>query len=71
MFREIRPQQLPRVLETGIQHFRIELLRESAEQIAPLLDRYVDVIAGRSDSRAAFRSLRVINQFGVTAGTLE
>lgn len=55
----------------GIRHFRIELLRESAEEVATLLDRYADVLAGRTEPRAAFRALRVINQFGVTAGTLE
>ena len=62
---------IPRMKQLGLTNFRIELLRESAEEVAPLLDRYADVLTGKSEPRAAFRSLRVLNQLGVTAGTLE
>ncbi len=64
-------EYVPRMRELGIGHFRIELLRETPGQVGPLLDKYADVIAGRSDSRSALRSLRVLNQLGVTAGTLD
>jgi U32 family peptidase len=64
-------EYVPRMLEMGLRHFRIELLREGCAEVAPLLDRYVEVIAGKAQPRAALRSLHVINQFGVTAGTLE
>jgi len=61
---------VPRMKELGIQHFRIELLREDANQAKELLDRYANVIAGKDDGRATWRQLRVLNQLGVTRGTL-
>jgi putative protease len=63
-------QYLPRMRELGIGHFRIELLRESAAEVPGLLDRYAQVLAGRREPRQALRSLRVLNQLGVTPGTL-
>jgi len=62
---------VPRMREMGIAHFRVELLREKREEVAPLLARYADVISGRAEPRAALRSLRVLNQLGVTRGTLD
>ena len=57
--------------ELGIRHFRVELLREKPHEVAPLLERYADVLHGRADAEQAIRSLRVLNQLGVTAGTLQ
>jgi U32 family peptidase len=62
---------VPRMREMGIRHFRVELLREKPEEVKPLLSRYADVIAGRTEPRAAMKSLRVLNQLGVTRGTLD
>ena len=62
---------IPEMLQLGICHFRVELLRETRENVAPLLQRYADIIAGRSDARSTMRSLRVLNQLGVTRGTLD
>jgi putative protease len=64
-------EYVPRMLELGIRHFRVELLRERANEVAPLLQRYADVIRGTSDPRTTMRSLRVLNQLGVTRGTLD
>ncbi|HEX4795295.1 MAG TPA: DUF3656 domain-containing protein [Humisphaera sp.] len=61
---------VPRMKELGIRHFRIELLRESATQAKELLDRYANIVAGKEDGRATWRQLRVLNQLGVTRGTL-
>jgi len=63
-------EYVPRMKEMGFVHFRVELLRESAEQVAPLLDRYARVIAGLDDGRQAWRQLKVLSQLGVTRGTL-
>jgi putative protease len=57
--------------DLGIVDFRIELLRENAEDVATLLQRYADVLTGNMKPAAAFRSLRVLNQLGVTRGTLD
>ncbi len=62
---------LPRMKELGLRHFRVELLREIPEESKQLLDRYARVIAGMEDGRATWRQLRVLNQLGVTRGTLE
>ena len=62
---------LPRMLALGLRHFRVELLRDKGADVAPLLSRYADVIAGKAPPRAAFRSLGVLSQIGVTAGTMD
>jgi putative protease len=60
-----------RMRELGLTRFRIDLLRETPEQVGPLLDRYARVIAGIDDGRETWRQLRAINQLGVTRGTLQ
>ena len=62
---------VPKMRELGIQHFRVELLREKPHEVAPLLHKYLEVLQGRSSPRAAMRSLRVLSQLGVTRGTLD
>ncbi len=62
---------LPAMMAQGIRHFRVELLRENPAEVISLLDRYVDVLLGKVDAKATVRSLRVINQLGVTRGTLD
>jgi putative protease len=57
--------------DLGLRHFRVELLRETPQQAGELLDRYARVIAGQEDGRATWKQLRVLNQLGVTRGTLE
>ena len=57
--------------QLGLHHFRVELLRESASETAALLSRYARVLAGLDDGRATWRQLKVLNQLGVTRGTLE
>jgi putative protease len=60
-----------RMKEIGIAHFRIELLRESPAEAADLFNRYAGVIAGVEDGRSTWKQLKVLNQLGVTRGTLE
>jgi putative protease len=62
---------LPRMKQMGLTHFRVELLREERSEVKPLIERYVDLLAGRAESRATIRSLAVLNQLGVTRGTLD
>jgi putative protease len=64
-------EYIPKMLSLGVRHFRIELLREAGEQVGPLLDHYGRLIAGFESSRATWRSLQVLNQLGVTRGTLQ
>ena len=60
-----------RMVDLGIRTFRIDLLRETPEQVGPLLDRYAAVLAGRDTGRETWRQLRALNQLGVTRGTLQ
>ena len=64
-------EYVPRMLEQGLRNFRVELLRETAEETRVILDQYARVIAGERDARGLRRELRVLNQLGVTAGTME
>lgn len=63
-------EYIARMRAMGVADFRVEMLRERAEEVGPLLDRYAGVITGRVEPQAAVRSLRVLNQLGVTRGTL-
>jgi putative protease len=60
-----------RMRALGLRHFRVELLREGAGQVGPLLERYARVLAGLDDGRTGWRQLRVLNQLGVTRGTFQ
>jgi putative protease len=64
-------EYIPEMKRLGLRHFRVELLRETPEQAGRLLDRYSRVLAGLEDVKTTLRQLRVLNQLGVTAGTLE
>jgi putative protease len=64
-------EYLPRMQSLGVRWFRVELLRETVHEVRPLLDRYAAVLAGRDDGRGTWRSLKALNQLGVTRGTLQ
>jgi U32 family peptidase len=72
-----RPQSagrfLPALRAAGVRQFRVELLRETAGEVAPLLRAYADLLAGKAAEAglvpASSTSLPVLNQLGVV-GTL-
>jgi U32 family peptidase len=61
---------IPRMLEAGIRDFRVELLRQPANEVAGIVKTYVDVLTGAAQPKQAVRSLKVVQQLGVTKGTL-
>ena len=62
----------PKLLKLGVEHFRIELLRDApASETARLLGLYRDLLAGRIDGPTVWKSLKAENRVGVTRGTLE
>ena len=61
---------LPRLREAGVRHFRVELLRESAAETQALLDSYAGVLTGAATGPRVWRELQVLNQLGVTRGTM-
>ena len=60
-----------RMRELGLRLFRVDLLRETPAQVGQLLDQYARVVAGRDDGKTTWRGLKVLNQLGVTRGTLQ
>jgi len=64
-------EYVPQMKQLGLRHFRVELLRESPSEAIALLTRYTRVLAGLDDGRSTWRQLKVLNQLGVTRGTLE
>jgi putative protease len=64
-------EYVPQMLALGLRRFRVELLRETQDQVGPLLDAYRRVIAGADDGRDTWRRLRAMNQLGATRGTLQ
>lgn len=63
-------EYIPRMRQFGIRAFRIELLREEPAEIRGIVGQYARVISGEDTGRGTWRQLRVLNQLGVTRGTL-
>ncbi len=64
-------EYVSRMLALGVRHFRVELLHESAAEATKLLETYSRVISGQESGRNSWRQLQVLNQLGVTRGTLQ
>ncbi len=64
-------EYVPRMLKLGLRCFRLELLRETPEESVALVEKYTRVVLGLDDGRDAWRDLRVLNQLGVTRGTMQ
>ncbi len=63
-------EYVPEMKRLGIRHFRVELLREDAADAIRIMDRYTRVVCGLETPLQTLRTLRVLNQLGVTRGTL-
>ncbi|HUS32019.1 MAG TPA: U32 family peptidase [Kofleriaceae bacterium] len=61
---------VPELLARGVQRFRIELVRESAEEAKRLYAAYSQLVAGAIAPADAVRAAAVHEQFGVTRGTM-
>jgi U32 family peptidase len=64
-------EYIPKMKAAGVRHFRVELLRETRADVGPLVEHYAKVIAGLEAPRQTWRNLQVLNQLGVTRGTLQ
>jgi putative protease len=60
-----------RMRELGVTRFRVDLLRETPDEVGALLTQYARVVAGLDDGRTTWKQLRALNQLGVTRGTLQ
>ena len=64
-------EYIGRMKDLGIRRFRVDLLRETPEQVVKLLEHYSRVIEGIDDGKHAWKQLKALNLLGVTRGTLE
>jgi len=60
---------VPAMIRSGLRSFRVELLDETAEQTAALLDLYSALLAGRLDPQEAWSRLNEYNGGEITEGT--
>ncbi|SFJ27408.1 putative protease [Paenibacillus sp. UNC496MF] len=56
--------------DLGVHHFRIEFLEETADKVEEVIELYSAALAGRIGGTQVWRSLKAINQLGVTRGQL-
>lgn len=61
---------LPSLAKVGVARFRIELVRESADDVRRLVDAYRRAIAAPDRSREVWRELRAEQGYGVVKGSL-
>ncbi len=59
------------LLTAGVRRFRIELLRDDADQIRKLYSLYAQLLSGDVSGEHVWRTLNAMNRVGVTRGTLE
>ncbi|MFN0129347.1 MAG: DUF3656 domain-containing protein [Verrucomicrobiales bacterium] len=55
---------------SGLARFRVELLRESAEEARAIITAYQRLLAGQDDGSQLWQQLHATSQLGVTEGTL-
>jgi putative protease len=61
---------VPALQRAGVRRFRVELVRESAEEAARIVGSYKELLAGRTSGREIFRNLRASGGYGVVRGSL-
>jgi len=59
------------LLQSGVRRFRIELLRESPDEVRHLLAQYRRLLNGSVTGDVVWKSLNAMNRVGITRGTLE
>jgi U32 family peptidase len=62
---------VPALLSSGVRHFRVELLDESATEIAAMLQLYRRLLRAEVTGIEVWKTLQASNRVGVTRGTLE
>ena len=60
-----------RLQALGVRRFRIEFVAESPDQITQTITRYRQLLRGEIDGARLWRELKLLNQLGVTRGSLE
>jgi len=61
---------LPSLNKTGVGRFRVELVREDADEVKSLVKVYRDLISARISTSEARETLRASSGYGVVSGSL-
>ncbi|MEZ4394005.1 MAG: DUF3656 domain-containing protein [Polyangiales bacterium] len=61
---------VPSLLALGVRRFRVELVRETPEEVARIVSQYRGLIAGELSGAEVFRALRTEGGYGVVRGSL-
>ena len=56
--------------KNGAAAFRIEFLNESGDEVRRTMEHYDALLRGEMDAETLWKELKLINQLGVTRGTL-
>jgi putative protease len=59
-----------RLMVLGARRFRVEFLEEDADEVVRIMDRYGKLLDGSLDGAAIWREFKLLNQIGVTRGTM-
>lgn len=60
-----------RLLALGVRHFRIEFVSETPDQVARTIAQYRRLLRGEITGTELWRELKLVNQLGVTRGSME
>jgi putative protease len=61
----------PELVRRGVRRFRVELVRETREETARVLDAYRDLLDGRVDPETVIRRAGARRHVGVSAAPME
>ncbi len=63
-------EYVQRLIELGLQSFRIEFVNEKPEEVAQIIQYYQQLLQGKITGSQLWRQLKLQNQLGVTRGTV-
>jgi putative protease len=64
-------EHVTNLLSLGVRHFRIEFVNETPDEVARTIAQYRQLLRGEITGSQLWRELKLVNQLGVTRGTLE
>ena len=71
MLAQTGAEHVERLRALGLQHFRIEFVTETPEQVAQTIARYQALLRGEITGTQLWRELKLHNQLGVTRGAID
>ncbi|MCG3083224.1 U32 family peptidase [Anoxybacillus sp. LAT_35] len=63
-------EYIPHFLSLGVRSYRVEFLEESSKKVEEVITLYREALEGKRSGTSVWRTLKAINQLGVTRGQL-